>query len=52
MKCDCMVYDVDFRDLLETHDDVADDSLERTINLVLTDPPYNGSNERSMQLFA
>lgn len=35
----CTVYDVDFRDFVETHEDVMGELLDRKVDFVLTDPP-------------
>lgn len=47
----CMVYDVDLRDLLEACEDVAGDSLEGTIDLVLAVSRYNVRNKRRVDHF-
>lgn len=48
MKSICVVYDVNFRNLLRTSEDVEGASLEGNVNITLTDPPFNVWNERNM----
>lgn len=43
-----MVSDVDFRNLLEAHEDVARDSLEGEVDLVQTSPLFNVRNKCSL----
>lgn len=50
MKSFCRVYDVEFQDLLEAHEDVSSKSLEGMIDFVLTDLPCNGRTERSTDI--
>lgn len=40
----CMAYDEDFRHLVQAHEDVTSDFLERNVDFALADPTYNARN--------
>lgn len=48
MKSISMVYEWSFRDLLEAHEHVVGDLLERKVDLDITSPLYHVRNERPM----
>lgn len=48
MNSVCTVYDVNFRDFLETQEDVEGELLEEKVHFVLTNPHYCVTYERDL----